>query len=273
MVTSIVVRSSARSLTTLKRTENLVTRSVIPRFASNLPTQAECDRISKETIVENLEVSRCHLTPELGLYLLTSSSPLYYSPVDGHPLLSSSSDPWWSIYWPGGQVLARTILDNPQLTRDKTILDLGSGCGAVTLAAALSGAKKVIANDIDLNVEMALAVNSELNKIKVSDNIKFSSDNLLNQENLNFLADVDLLLIGDMFYDQEIGESVLELCKIFKSLDKSKQILLGDPGRWFLQSSNHVIEKMFDCIAKYNLNQETKKENYGFEHGLVWRMK
>ena len=55
-------------------------------------------------------------------------------------------------------MLARTILDNPMLARNKTVLDLGSGCGAVTLAAVLSGAKKVIANDIDVNAVMALTV-------------------------------------------------------------------------------------------------------------------
>jgi len=270
---SCFVKSMSKILTISYRTEYAVVQSVVPRFSSNLFQQAKCDRISRETIVDNLDISRSHLTPELGLFLLTSSSPLYHSPVDGHPLLSSYSDPWWSIYWPGGQVLARTILDNPMLARNKTVLDLGSGCGAVTLAAVLSGAKKVIANDIDVNAVMALTVNSELNQMLVGDNIIFSSENLLKQKEVQLLDEVDLILIGDMFYDQDIGESVLEFCSKFKSLDNSKQVFLGDPGRWFLQSSKLVIEKMFVCVAKYDLNQETKMENYGFEHGLVWKMK
>ena len=117
------------------------------------------------------------------------------------------------------------------LARNKTVLDLGSGCGAVTLAAVLSGAKKVIANDIDINTVMALTVNSELNKMLVGDNIIFSSENLLKQREVQLLDEVDLILIGDMFYDQDIGESVLEFCSKFKTLDNSKQVFLGDPGR------------------------------------------
>ena len=46
-----------------------------------------------------------NLTPELSLYLLSASCPLYSAPADDqHPLSSLSSDPWWSVYWPGGQV-------------------------------------------------------------------------------------------------------------------------------------------------------------------------
>ena len=56
---------------------------------------------------------------------------------------SDLADPWWSIYWPGGQVLARTILDNPGLVKDRNVLDLGSGCAALSIAALRSGAKEL----------------------------------------------------------------------------------------------------------------------------------
>ena len=35
------------------------------------------------------------------------------------------------------------------MCRGKTVLDLGSGCGASAIAAKLSGAAHVVANDID----------------------------------------------------------------------------------------------------------------------------
>ena len=84
-----------------------------------------------------------HLTPELPLHLLTPSCRLYTAQAEVSP-----AEPWWTVYWPGGQVrglveqrldtaqvLARYLLDNPALVRKKTVLDLGSGCGAVSLAA------------------------------------------------------------------------------------------------------------------------------------------
>ena len=228
--------------------------------------------LTPDVIREQLAVSRGHLTPELSLRLLTSDCPAYHAPASAHPL-RSLGDPWWAIYWPGGQVLARAILDNPRLVAGKTVLDLGSGCGAVSLAASVSGARKVIANDIDGSAKIALKMNSDLNDLNCLGSIKFTTENYLDTQDANSLRNVDLLLIGDMFYDQEIGEAVLRLCKTFKALDTSKNILLGDPGRWFLESSSDTIRSMFDCVAKYSLTEETRKENYGFDHGLVWKMK
>ena len=150
------------------------------------------------------------------------------------------------------------------------MLDLGSGCGAVTIASSLSGAQHVIANDIDENASVALNTNVKLNNLNNSDGkIEFSSLNYL--ENHESLGDIETVLIGDMFYAKEIGEAVIELCKNCRDLKKT--VLLGDPGRWFLKSSSDVVGTMFECVAKYDLTEETKQENYGFDHGLVWKLR
>lgn len=40
-------------------------------------------------------------------------------------------------------------MDNPDVVRGKSVLDLGSGCGATAIAAKMSGASEILANDID----------------------------------------------------------------------------------------------------------------------------
>ena len=85
------------------------------------------------------------MTPELQLYLLTPACRLYTAKEEDPDLVG---DPWWAIFWPGGQVflpqssfstdakvLARFILDQPATVAKKKVLDLGSGCGAVSIAA------------------------------------------------------------------------------------------------------------------------------------------
>ena len=253
-------------------------RSVIQKkFLSSSVVQSDfvsAATISKDIIDANLQRSRQHLTPELDLYLLTSSCPMYHAPADHHPLASSSSDPWWAIYWPGGQVLARIILDNPNLVRNKMVLDLGSGCGAVSLAAALAGAKKIVANDIDVNASTALHMNSEINNLEQCySSIEFTTQNFLFDGDCESLENFDTLVIGDMFYDQDIGKAVLDLCQRFKQMSPNKTVLVGDPGRWFMKSSNDIIDDMFECCAKYSLPEVTRQENYGFDHALVWKMK
>lgn len=119
------------------------------------------------TILKNTEITRDHLTPELKLFLLTKNCPLYHEPFidkceNSRFDLSTKSvfqDPFWSIYWPGGQVLTRFILDERKkiLGRAKQhakkdalrMLDLGAGCGATAIATKLTiGTCNIIANDI-----------------------------------------------------------------------------------------------------------------------------
>lgn len=52
--------------------------------------------------------------------------------------------------------VCRLLLDNPGVCRGKTVLDLGSGCGASAIAAKLSGAGHVVANDIDTGMCLLL---------------------------------------------------------------------------------------------------------------------
>ena len=230
--------------------------------------QKSSSMVTSDFIDNNLTVSRDHLTPELPLHLLTSSCPLYHSPA---PELNLP-DPWWAIYWPGGQVLARTVLDNPGLVRGRRVLELGCGCGALSLAAVRSGAIAVTANDIDQNAVNATLRNMKLNDIQEGD-IAFNTENLLEGQHDDTLEDVDTLLIGDMFYDEVIGSSVLEMCKKFVKISGDKEVLLGDPGRWFWSTSEPVVSSLFTCISKHSLPTTTKMENYGFENGFAWKMR
>ena len=57
----------------------------------------------------HLKIKMTQFVPELKLHLLCPEHPLwrqkYHEP-------ESSLDPFWAIFWPGGQVLSRFILDS-----------------------------------------------------------------------------------------------------------------------------------------------------------------
>jgi hypothetical protein len=104
-----------------------------------------------DEIERHTKISREHLTPELQLHLLTPDCPLYTARATGLP--RHFAEPFWSIYWPGGQALARYLLDEgPRFLRGLSaakVLDLGAGCGAAAIAAKIIGADDVLVNDID----------------------------------------------------------------------------------------------------------------------------
>lgn len=109
-----------------------------------------CTRVIEEAIERHTRITRDHLTPELGLRLLDPDSPLYTAKEEEARAVFGGELPFWGVYWPGGQALTRWILDDgASCVRGRRVLDVGSGCGASAIAAAMLGAADAVANDID----------------------------------------------------------------------------------------------------------------------------
>lgn len=141
-------------------------------------------------VLEHAEPMRPTLVPELELYLAKQPFDIHQ---DAHELCGDI--PFWAFAWGGGQGLARYILDNPQAVAGKRVLDIGAGSAIEALAAAKSGAKQSIANDTDLVSSAAAALNAELNQLALD----VSSIDLLGED-----PDIDVILIGDVFYLPEL---------------------------------------------------------------------
>lgn len=76
------------------------------------------------------------------------------------------------------------------------------------------------------------------------------------------LLPVHTVLVGDMFYDEEILSRIFYLLKAIKCSYPETLILIGDPGRPHLR--NHHIEKCLRLVEQYQLPEECILENYGF---------
>ncbi|XP_016050404.1 electron transfer flavoprotein beta subunit lysine methyltransferase isoform X2 [Erinaceus europaeus] len=204
---------------------------------------------------ENTEATRSgSLTPEIELRLLTPRCRFWWERAELWPY----TDPYWAIYWPGGQALSRYILDNPDTVRGKSVLDLGSGCGATAIAAKMSGSSRILANDIDPRV--ATALNCELNHLSP---FPVSTQDIVGSEP----APWDLVVLGDMFYDDELANRLQQWLKRCVRTHGTR-ILIGDPGR--PQLSGHSIQQQLCRVAEYPLPEPTRQENYGLTAATVW---
>lgn len=130
--------------------------------------------------------------PEISLLLIAEDYPR--GRLDHDEMLRILDRPaYWAFCWASGQVLARYILDRPALFEGKSVLDFGAGSGVVSIAAALAGASRVIACDIDPDALAACAANATIAGVDVE---------LLDDiEALD--SPVDIAIAADVLYDRD----------------------------------------------------------------------
>ena len=132
--------------------------------------------------------------------------------------------PYWAYPWAGGAALARYFFDRPESVSGRRVLDLGAGSGVVGIAAAKSGASKVIAAEIDRNAIAALRLNAAANRVAIE---AVAEDIMANEP-----PPVDLVAVGDLFYERALAEratAFLDRCRAARL-----EILVGDIGRAYL---------------------------------------
>lgn len=110
--------------------------------------------------------------------------------------------PYWAFAWAAGQGLAEYILLNPELVKDKRVLDFGCGSGLVGIAAATAGAKSVVCCDTD---SLALLASQE-NAMRNNVTIEIVKDWQSLEEGF------DCLLAADVLYDLTSASALSKQC-------------------------------------------------------------
>ena len=149
--------------------------------------------------------------PEIKLWLV-DPIPMQRQFSQDEILAIQAYPAYWAFCWASGQVLARHIIDNPELVRNKRIMDFGAGSGIVAIAAIMAGAKHVIACDIDPDALLSCQENAKLN------NVEFE----LHGDIFECHQEIDLLIAADVLYDK----ANLPLLDVF--LDKAPEVLVAD---------------------------------------------
>ena len=86
--------------------------------------------------------------PEIRLHVADEATALWQKTEEELEAIGLPP-PFWAFAWPGGQALARHVLDHPDAVRGKRVLDFAAGCGIAAIACARAGASEVEAAEID----------------------------------------------------------------------------------------------------------------------------
>ena len=194
------------------------------------------------------------LVPEIRLHLASEVTPLWQAT---EALLEREGlpPPYWAFAWPGGQAVARHVLDHPELVRGRSAIDIGAGSGLLAIAAAMAGARSVIAADIDAFAAAAIALNAAANRAAVT----VRTDDLIGSG-----ATADVLLVGDMCYERPLAERLTRW--LHERAAQGALVLLGDPGRAYLPQSGLTELSRYTVPTPLDLEDRTSRES------VVWRL-
>jgi predicted nicotinamide N-methyase len=108
------------------------------------------------------------MVPEVELYLSQDEPTGLWEHTEHDTGRSDLPPPFWAYPWAGGIALARYLLDHREQVAGRVVLDVAAGSGLVAIAAARSGAARVVANDIDPMALAAIGLNSAVNGVCVT---------------------------------------------------------------------------------------------------------
>jgi predicted nicotinamide N-methyase len=208
-------------------------------------------------ICANTRLRPVALVPEISLHLADEAVPLWQKTEeqlneDGLP------PPFWAFAWAGGQALARYVLDHPDSTRGKRVLDLASGSGLVAIAAMKAGAGSTTAADIDAFALAAVRLNARANEVELA---CIADDLLTGRARTSW----EVVLAGDIFYESDTAERAFAFLSRQASLGAT--VLIGDPGRSYLPKDR--LAK----LAEYSVPVTRELEDNEIKRTAVWTLR
>jgi predicted nicotinamide N-methyase len=197
------------------------------------------------------------LVPEVQLLVATDVVARWEAMEVEHGR-TEQEPPFWAAAWPGGQALARYVLDHPGLVAGRSVLDLGAGSGLVAVAAVLAGATRVLASEVDPFGLAAVPENAALNCVTGIEPV----GDLLGEEP----PAVDVVLAGDVCYDRTMTERVLPFLEAARAA--GAEVLIGDPGRPYLphdRLTEAAVHEVADADSSPTLPARVRRTT-------VWRL-
>lgn len=168
------------------------------------------------------------LTPEIKLHLATEITPIWEA-TETTLAANNLPPPYWAFAWPGGQALTRFLLDNADRVRGKRVLDFAAGSGLSAIGAAMTGADRVSANEIDDFAIEAILLNAATNNVALE---------VLRHDLVGRNEGWDIVLAGDVCYERPMADRVIPW---LRSLARAGvTVLMGDPGRAYLPAQGLV---------------------------------
>lgn len=201
----------------------------------------------------NTTVARAPLVPEVALHLATEITPIWQA-TEAWLAQNNVEPPFWAFAWPGGQALARAVLDNPASVAGRRVLDFAAGCGVAAIAAARHGAT-VEAAEIDPLAAAALRLNAALNGVEMT---------VTEGDVVGAACRWDLILAGDVCYEAPMTAHILPW---LRGMAARCEVWVADPGRAYLPGQG------LDPVARHAVPTSLELEDRTLREVVIYRLR
>ncbi len=189
---------------------------------------------------------RAPLVPEIILHLASEITPIWQATEDW--LAERNVDPpFWAFAWPGGQALARHVLDHPAIVAGRRVLDFAAGCGIAAIACARAGAT-VQAAEIDSLAIAALRMNAAVNGVSIAAEPG---------DVVGAPCRWDLILCGDVCYEAPMTAHILPW---LRTLARTAEVWIADPGRAYLPRDGLTAFATYSVPTSLELEDRTERQ-------------
>ena len=197
-------------------------------------------------IAAQTRLARTALVPEIALHLADAITPIWQASEEWLATRNIES-PFWAFAWPGGQALARYVLDHPGLVAGRRVLDFAAGCGLAAIACAQAGAARVEAADIDPLAAAAIALNAAANGAAVE---------VIAADLVGTPCRWDVVLCGDVCYEAPMTRHILPW---LRHLAGTAEVWIADPGRAYLPAEGLVALARIAVATTTELEDRTER--------------
>lgn len=195
-------------------------------------------------------VGEVPFVPELRLHIGGTAMPLWEAAFFADERLPVPP-PYWAWPWAGGQALARYVLDTPEVVRGRLVADIGAGGGIVAISAALAGARRVDAIDIEPYAIEACRLNAVANGVG-------DSVDAIERDPVGSDDGWDVVLAGDVWYEAELAAYMEPWLRSLAA--RGAIVLTGDLGRAHLPASGLTELARYTVPTLADLEDVTEKE-------------
>jgi predicted nicotinamide N-methyase len=197
-------------------------------------------------VLAHTVLGRAPLVPEIALHLASEITPIWQATEDW--LAERNVDPpFWAFAWPGGQALARHVLDHPATVAGRRVLDFAAGGGIAAIACAHAGAA-VEAADIDRLAVAALRLNAAANGVTVA--AQFG-------DVVGAPCRWDLILCGDVCYEASMTAHILPW---LRAMAREAEVWVADPGRAYLPQVGLAAFATYSVPTTLELEDRTQRQ-------------